>query len=127
MVSVRECSTISLFRYSEKENLYYFSIEKIREFNEMSRKENAVLFLACENARIQRDVSIRECFAIYSLRKSEISTRCLSKKMLFSFSIENSEISTSCLGKRMLYYFSIKKICESNEIPRLENALLFLN
>ena len=51
MLSVRECSAISRLRKSEnsarclvKRMLYYFSIEKIGEFNEISRLIKYVIF-----------------------------------------------------------------------------------
>ena len=107
--------------------LYYISIEKIWEFNEMSQFKNVLLLLHRENQRIQRDVSVKERSTISLLRKSENSTRCFSKRMLFYFSIEKIVNLIRCLGWRMLYYIAIEKIQKFNEMFYLENAILFLN
>ena len=111
---VRKCFTFSPLRISENSTkilgqrmLYYFFIENIRKFYEISRSENALLFFHWEYSRIQRDFSFRECSTVSPLRISENLIRFL--------------------GQWMLNFFSIENIREFNEISRSENALLFLH
>ena len=94
-------------RFLGQRILDFFSIENIREFKEISRSENALLFLHWEYPRIQREYSVRDCITISPLRISENSTRFL--------------------GQSMLFFFSIESFRELNEISRSENALLLLH
>ena len=104
--------------------LFYFSNENIREFNEISRSENSLIFILWEYPRIQLDFSVSECSTISTLRISENLPRLLSRDLQL-----NLWIDSFCIEIKILHWIcnSIEKIRGLNEISRSENSLIFFH